>query len=922
MKLLIAIYFLFICPDFLCAQQTEVIYLSGTGADHTKEWQFYCSTGMNSGKWSTIQVPSCWEQQGFGSYNYGHDKFENRLNETGLYRTNFLVPADWRSKQINLVFDGVMTDAEVKINGKLAGPVHQGAFYQFRYDIGKLLKYGTQNQLEVFVKKHSDNESVSQAERQADFWVFGGIFRPVYLEINPQEHIQRVAIDAKANGNFTADVYLAPVKNASVLKVEIQELSGKTEAEFTSKITPGVCRVPGKIDNPKTWNPEFPNLYKAVFSLLDAKNTVLHQHTEKFGFRTVEVRGSDGIYVNGSRIKMQGVNRHTFHPEYGRTSSKALSVAAVNLMKDMNMNAVRMSHYPPDKHFLDVCDSLGLFVLDELTGWNKPPYDDIVGAKLVKEMIIHDVNHPSIILWDNGNEGGENKNLNRLFSELDIQHREVVFPSQDFNLTNTLHYIDYNYLSLDGYSKGKIFFPTEFLHGLYDGGSGAGLEDYWEKMWNNPLCAGGFLWALADESVERTDRGGILDSDGNHAPDGIVGPYNEKEGSFYTIKELWSPVQFEQRYISSEFNGCFNIENRYLYTNLKECDFRIEWLKFSGPGQEVKENTGYQEEIKMSVSPGHKGILEVELPSDWQEFDAIRIKIDDLYGRNILTKSWPVKSPRDKVQELLPVDYPENRVTAEEKGDSLIIHCGDITVSLRKHDGTIARILGKGKVVPLKNGPLFVSKEKKVREVKHYYSGNKLVVEVLFEDSDTFRWTFTNNGLICLDVSYVPADNCLFAGITFDFPEEHVAGMKWLGNGPYRVYKNRMKGTDYGLWEKTYNNSITGESGFGYPEFKGYHSGVYWCEVQGKGVPGFKVFISGDAVFLRMLTPESPKDPAKTAITYPAGDISFLHCINPIGTKFKDAFKLGPQSNPYFFNTQQVNEGKFKFEMNLIFDFQ
>ncbi|RLD23999.1 MAG: hypothetical protein DRI70_08695, partial [Bacteroidetes bacterium] len=182
-------------------QKTELLYLSGTGADHTVEWDFYCSDGMNSGNWTTIEVPSCWEQQGFGSYNYGQDSFVDRLNETGLYRYSFEIPAAWKAKQVYIVFEGVMTDAEVKINGKLAGPTHQGAFYQFNYDISKHLKYGSINKLEVLVKKHSENESVNLAERRADFWVFGGIFRPVLLEAKNKENINRVEIDSRANGD-------------------------------------------------------------------------------------------------------------------------------------------------------------------------------------------------------------------------------------------------------------------------------------------------------------------------------------------------------------------------------------------------------------------------------------------------------------------------------------------------------------------------------------------------------------------------------------------------------------------------------------------------------------------------------------------------------------------------------------------------
>ena len=124
----------------------------------------------------------------------------------------------------------------------------------------------------------------------------------------------------------------------------------------------------------------------------------------------------------------------------------------------------------------------------------------------------------------------------------------------------------------DHFAPRSIFFPTELIHGLYDGGLGAGLEDFWLRMWNDPLCAGGFLWVFADEAVKRTDTG-ELDADGNHAPDGILGPYHEKEGSFYTIREIWSPVHFEKRYITPEFDGRFRIQNRFHYTNLDQCSF-------------------------------------------------------------------------------------------------------------------------------------------------------------------------------------------------------------------------------------------------------------------------------------------------------------------------------------------------------------
>ncbi len=135
----------FLLAQPLFAQQTEIRYLSDTGKDDTVNWDFQCTRGRNSGKWTTIPVPSNWELQGFGTYHYGNEK-EDSL-EVGLYKHLFSVPAAWQQKRLLIVFDGSMTDTEVRINGQLAGPVHQGAYYQFRYDVAPLLRVGQPNQL-------------------------------------------------------------------------------------------------------------------------------------------------------------------------------------------------------------------------------------------------------------------------------------------------------------------------------------------------------------------------------------------------------------------------------------------------------------------------------------------------------------------------------------------------------------------------------------------------------------------------------------------------------------------------------------------------------------------------------------------------------------------------------------------------------
>jgi beta-galactosidase/beta-glucuronidase len=206
MKSHLLLLFLF-CFNFMQAQVTEIKYLSGKGSDDAVEWNFFCTKGYKSGSWNKIKVPSCWETEGYGTYNYGHDK--NKAYEQGLYKTQFQIPKDWKSKRIFIVFEGAMTDTEIKVNGKQAGSVHQGAFYRFKREITSLVRFVKSNDLDVKVSKMSANKSINEAEREADFWVFGGIFRPVYLEAVPNEYIEYTAIDARHTGDVKADVILS-----------------------------------------------------------------------------------------------------------------------------------------------------------------------------------------------------------------------------------------------------------------------------------------------------------------------------------------------------------------------------------------------------------------------------------------------------------------------------------------------------------------------------------------------------------------------------------------------------------------------------------------------------------------------------------------------------------------------------------------
>ncbi|WP_068472990.1 glycoside hydrolase family 2 protein [Saccharicrinis aurantiacus] len=930
---ILSIIVCFICSVFSANAQvttnnneTIIKYLSGTDKDNLIDWVFFVSDGRKSGEWTTIGVPSCWEQKGFGAYNYGQDPLDDRAEEYGLYKHKFTVPKDWKGKSIKIVFEGVMTDAEVKVNGKLAGEIHQGAFYEFNYTISKLLKYGADNLLEVKVSKVSANESINHAERDADFWIFGGIYRPVYLAVSPKENIDRVAIDAKANGNISADLFV-DVSSANNVSLALFDLKGKKVQDLkVENLIKGdeKWNVSAKASNILTWNAEEPNLYSLQINLLNKKGNVLHQVNQRIGFRTVEILEGDGIYVNGERIKFKGVNRHAFHPSSGRTTSKAWSIEQAEQILDMNMNAVRMAHYPPEKHFLEVCDSLGLFVIDEICTWHNPMLDTKVARKIVKETVVRDVNHPSILLWANGNEQGWNPEVDDDYALWDIQNREVIHPWSIYKKTNTIHYSHYHSLINDSYTKEKILFPTEFLHGLYDGGHGAGLDDYWNIMWNLPLSAGGFLWDFADEGVERTDRNNELDLQGNKAADGIVGPYGEKEGSYFTIKEVWSPIYIEDRFIKSDFNGIFRLENRYHYTNLDKCSMTAKWLKFNGPEDQDNFEVIAESKVQLpNLSPSSKGKFTVDKPQNWTTADALHLTATDANGKEIFTWSYPVSTPK---QVSAPkIDYTAKGTVKTITSDKTIkVEASNMTYSFSEETGLLLEVKKGSKVIPLNNGPIILNQKDKVIDLKVSELDGKTEVLVTFEEkkwmpawstikekrSDIIKWTVRANGLLDLRVEFKGFRNLKgFRGITFSFPEEEVAGMKWLGDGPYRVWRNRMKGTRFQVWENDYNNTVTGESGFVYPEFKGFFSSLYWSKVKGNRDNGFTVYCKTPHTYLRMLTPQEPKEnrKGKTHPDFPEGDISFLMNISGMGTKFDYPESTGPHGNKehYFGNDDE-----------------
>ena len=910
---MLVLFMLLFCGKQTNAQLKQIQYLSGTDAAHTVEWDFFCTAGRNSGEWKKIQVPSCWELQGFGNYNYGRDYKTNGkdyrfYDEQGKYKYSFRVPAAWRGKQVNIVFDGSMTDTEVKINGKSAGAIHQGAFYRFKYDISNLISFNQPNLLEVTVSKMSADASVNNAERLADYWVFGGIFRPVFLEAMPRQYIDYVGVDAKADGSFALQVWPKGLNaNASVVATifdaakkpvgTIKAAVGKSDEQLVLQT---------KIAGIKTWTSETPNLYSVNVALVDATGKKIYELNERFGFRTIEVRYGQGIFINGTQVKMKGANRHCWWPETGRSLSKAQELQDALLIKEMNMNAVRCSHYPPDKYFLELCDSLGIYVLNELAGWQKY-YSAKAGEPLVKELVLRDLNHPSIIFWDNGNEGGTNKELDDDFVKWDFQKRPVIHPhhrpGNQFNGIDCNHYEDY-YSSQKILNDSLIYMPTEMLHAQDDGGAGAAMDDFWNLHWNAPKSGGVFIWALVDEAVVRTDLNNALDANGLNANDGILGPHREKEGSFYALREIFSPIRLSlPAQLPADFNGQIPIDNRFHFLNANQCTYHWALVDFSKPFDRFD---GYQLRQKgtitsPNIAAGQKGTLALQLPEGYRNYDALIIVVKDNFGKELYKWTAEIKSKEEQIRGF--VTSKKDSTFIRETDTLYTLTGGEVSIMLDKKSGNLftTKNTANDYVLSFNNGPVLVKGTAALSSSRAYREGDEVVAEFNYTGNLKYtRWRMNSSGWASLEYEYSNEGDLPFTGISFSYPENYVLGSRWLGKGPSRQWKNRLAGTPVNVWQNVYNNTHTGYAAHIYPEFKGYFGNITWMELS--TVEG-KLFIASPdtGLFVRLFDFYALSAAAKPHPEIPNGSISFLDCIPPIGTKLATGLTTntkvyGPQS--------------------------
>ncbi len=909
------IFFLaiFLVFHIVCFSQ-ERLYLSGKASNDAVLWDFKCNTGRNSGFWSQIPVPSNWELQGYGFYTYGTDRDDYKTNpETGFYKHSFYLELVV-DKVFNLVFQGSMTDTHVKINGKLAGAVHQGGYTQFQYDISKLVKKG-ENLIEVEVSKPSKNESVQQAERIADFWLFGGIYRPVYIDVLPVKHIERIAVDADMNGKLKINAYLKNLVGTESVSAQVFTLDGKPFGDAIRvkvKSNTDLVTLTGAYDNVKLWSHEFPNLYNIKISLKKGK-AILHTITECFGFRTFEVRDHDGFYLNGQRIMLKGASMHSFRPETGRALSAKDNLEDIKLMKSLNFNTVRAPCYPPDKYFLDLCDSLGLLVLNELSGWARP-LETTVGTKLVKELVVRDVNHPSVIMWGNGNHYSHNAELEDVFLQWDIQKRRPyknaanneAWPGENhgnFELIDTRYYPNYAELK-ERLSGNQIVCPLETLHALYDGGGGAGLFDYWEVLKKSKVGGGLIIWALYDEGIVRTDEGFRVDNQGNKAPDGIVGPHQEKKGSYFAVKEIWSPVQIKTKVIPEDFDGRIPVANDFDFVNLNQCLFKWKYIRFASP-EEASSSYRIVEQGELkgpNTAPKTRGNLQIPVSSKLDRVDALELIAYSPDGQELWTWRFMKAPKKEFLSQFLKTDTKQ--LVKQDTLNLWQFQSGNAMIRFDEKTNAPIKIIVDSTAILFSEFHVVAKTDKGYYKPNNHLENNASVEKsnenyvVNYQNTNGFKnitWTIMPGGILKLDYVYeLPTDTYYYEGIGFDMPADNVVSKRWMGEGPYRIYNNRTKGTEINVWQIDKKLNIPGIV-YNFPEFEGYFGNWYWAQLHLNNYRTMGLATPQDNLYLGVLKPCAGKEPKFADIHYPENSgIYFFNQIAPIGEKWTAPQKVLP----------------------------
>ena len=573
--------------------------------------------------WTDIKVPGNWEVQGHGTAIYTNHGYEWKprnpqppqlpeANPVGVYQRDFEIPAHWNGRDIYLSLDGAKSGVYVYVNGKEVG-YSEDSKNTAEFKLNKYLKEG-KNSLVLKIFRWSTG---SYLECQ-DFWRISGIERDVFLFSQPKNHIRDFQVVSTLDNTYKKGIFklatavqTESLQNDLSLTYELLDAQGNTVAKGTQKNDKINQIFEAEIPNVKTWTSEHPNLYQLLITLKEG-NKVTEVIPYKVGFRRFEIKeikekAENGkpyvcFFVNGQPIKLKGVNIHEHNPETGHYVTEELMRRDFELMKQHNINTVRLCHYPQSNKFYELCNELGLYVYDEANIESHGMYYNLrKGGTLGNNpewlkphmyrtinMYERNKNHPSIAIWSLGNEAGNGYNFYQTYLYLKEKETGALGMNRPVNYERALwewntdmyvpQYPDAKWLETIG-KKGsdRPVVPSEYSHAM--GNSNGNISAQWEAIYKYPNLQGGYIWDWVDQGLLQKDENGReywayggdfgvdMPSDGNFLCNGIIAPDRTPHPAMTEVKYAYQNVGFEAIDLAS---GKFLIKNRFYFTNLRK----------------------------------------------------------------------------------------------------------------------------------------------------------------------------------------------------------------------------------------------------------------------------------------------------------------------------------------------------------------
>ena len=612
-------FFAYDTPDAAAKGEKEAsaLYMSLEG-----DWRFnfvrnvydkpadFFKKDFDDSKWVKFPVPGLFEMNGYGdkiytnvTYPWNNEHPVNppyigeRENYVGSYRQDFRIPSDWKGKRIYMHVGSATSNLTLWINGQYVG-YSEDSKIAAEFDITDYVQCGSSNLFAMQIMRWCD---ASYIEDQ-DFWRFTGIARQVYLYARPEAHVEDMRIVTDLDGKYVDATleFSAALTGADgkTVSVSLQD-AGREIASGKMTVADGRAEISIPVKNPSKWTAETPYLYNLVVTLSEADGKILEVIPQKVGFRKVEIRDRQ-LLVNGQPILVKGADRHEMSAKGGYIMTLDEMIEDIRIMKQMNINAVRTSHYPDDPRWYDLCDEYGIYLVAEanLEGhgmmYGPSPLArnaDYELAHLERNQanVITFKNHPSIIVWSMGNEDGDGQNFVTCYKW--IKEYDKTRPVQYEGATGSPDHCDIHcpmyadYGAMERHERGndpRPMIECEYAHAM--GNSEGGFKEYWDIIRANRSVQGGFIWDFVDQAVYGKnadgkdiflyggDEGRYPTSDQNFNCNGLIAP-----------DRRWNPHAYEVQYFYQNIwvtpvdlrKGIFEVYNENFFKDLSEYSMEV-----------------------------------------------------------------------------------------------------------------------------------------------------------------------------------------------------------------------------------------------------------------------------------------------------------------------------------------------------------